>query len=378
MDETPELESLVHFWRTGATSMSEPALIAALRAQRLLPLVRWRAAQQGWTLSDALTQAARAARYHNAVRGVVVEKQLAVLADVAQVQGVTAVLVKGPVTAHAYPEADLRIYNDLDLLLAPDEATGYLEALKMQGYTLLLLGDRSYHISLSPPGKGLRLELHPDLALELPDSPFTQAKMHQHLRPFPNLPGLWMLDAPAHVLYLVHHAVSHHQFEMGLFPFCDVYFCTHDWQIADWQALAALAEQTHQQRSVGLILALVAWFWDMPLAGVKLFPAPPQDVFELSRRLIANPQMQVMHVTRDVTEHSLRGWLRYAGVLAFGEPSVVRLLPESERRTYYIQRARYVFTRVGALFRARRRAPASDAAGDADLARLFAWMRNND
>ena len=75
----------------------------------------------------------------------------------------------------------------------------------------------------------MRVEIHPALAQEGGRWLFTVAAWRDGLRPLPGVPGLWVPAAVDHALYIVHHAVIHHELEMGLQGAADLWFLTADW-----------------------------------------------------------------------------------------------------------------------------------------------------
>ncbi|MCD6344885.1 MAG: nucleotidyltransferase family protein, partial [Anaerolineae bacterium] len=106
MDESPYL----NLWWNGETNFPCDKLIAWAQAQRLLPLIGWRAEQRGWALPPQLQDAVRQARYRASARQLLATRQLHELAEIARLQRIPVVIVKGQVVAEVYPSATLRIY----------------------------------------------------------------------------------------------------------------------------------------------------------------------------------------------------------------------------------------------------------------------------
>ncbi|MFP4394980.1 MAG: nucleotidyltransferase family protein, partial [Anaerolineales bacterium] len=110
-------------WRRGESDQPPPKLLAWATAHRLLPLLDWRANQQGWILPTPLTRAARQARYRNQAQQAIAFRQLETLQQLAQRLEIPIVLVKGPVVAQRYPSPWMRAYKDIDILVAPSDAS---------------------------------------------------------------------------------------------------------------------------------------------------------------------------------------------------------------------------------------------------------------
>ena len=95
-------EELSLWWR-GESDQSLPKLLAWATAHRLLPLLAWRANQQGWSLPTPLARAAQQARYQNQAQQALALRQLEGLGQLAQRLDIPIVLVKGPVVAQGIP-----------------------------------------------------------------------------------------------------------------------------------------------------------------------------------------------------------------------------------------------------------------------------------
>ncbi len=331
-------------WQHGHLLASERHLLAWAQAQRLLPLLLWRAQQAGWELPAAVVQAARAARYRVQAHHLLAEAQLRALGEVAQELRIPLVLVKGACVAHAYPETWLRSYNDIDLLIAEENLVVFLPLVFDLGYTWLeaATGQRGWHLPpLTPQSAGLKLEVHTALAREKGRDLFTCAQWSTGLRPFDPFPGLWIPDPVDHALYLIHHAVVHHALAMGLLHIVDLKFWTQAWGESEWQALETQARVLDLHRATGLALALAAWAWDTPWPAEvqQRFPVPPEAILTTTQRIVTGESVQKLpYVQRDLSERSLRGWIKYASLVLFGDPAVRQTLPRREKFRFYLHR----------------------------------------
>lgn len=321
------------FWRTGEVAIPADALIAWARAQRLLPLIGWRAEREGWTLPDALRDATQGARYRQAAKQTLVDRQLRSLAALVRETSLNVAVVKGPVVAEAYPSPELRPHGDIDLFVTEAETLELVDLLHRAGYQAKVIGDRSTHLPpMEPPDAGLRVEVH-----GLPYAHFDFAPLQR----WTAYPGLWRPDPVAHFVYLAHHAVERHELHSGLLHLIDLKFWTAAWTSEEWRRARALAEVLGHRRMVGLALALLPLAWpgeDLALPH-DLFPAPPEQVLAAGARIVFGHEPGLMpHLGRDLHERTLRGWLRYAQLVLLGDPQVRRGLPWTEKVRFYLRR----------------------------------------
>lgn len=341
------------FWQQGAVTLPEADLIAWANRQRLLPLWDWRAKQLAWEIPAALARAALAARYREQAPQTLAERQLCALGELAHALDIPLVLVKGAAIAQVYPAPWMRAYNDIDLLVAEENLTDFLPALTDLGYTWAeaLSGQRGWHLPpLSPTDAGLKLEIHTALARDQGRSWFTLAQWRDGLRPFAAFPGLYVPDPVDHALYVIHHAIVHHVLTLGVLPFVDLKFWTQSWTLSDWQSLSAKAHSAGLPRAVALALALTAWVWEAPWPAdvQQLFPPPPDAILTSAQHSVLGEGVQrVPQLWRDVPERSLRGFLKYAGLVLLGDPEMRRALPLGEKLRFYMHRPFQLLTRHG-------------------------------
>ncbi|MBN1259927.1 MAG: nucleotidyltransferase family protein [Anaerolineae bacterium] len=374
--ETP---SSLAWWWSGKSDIPDSAFLAWARAHRLLALLPWRAKQKGWNLPEEIRRGAIRERFEEAARQALAHKQLEHLAHVAQTLSIPIACVKGPVVAARYPDPAQRSYNDLDLLVAPEDVARLLEALHEAGYRTLVQGDRGLHLPpLIPAGQGYRLELHTALAHDRGRAFFTLAEVQEKLAPWNQYPGLLTLNAVTHLLYLIYHQTDHHQLSVGLGPLADVRFWTQDWEPGHWKTLHDAADTAGLSKSVGLTLALAAWFWNEPYpdAITVLFPQPRPDVLTLARQMVSGEMLaRTPKFWRDLPDKSLKGWLSYAGLLLLGAPENRKNLTFAQRIGFYLRRPFMLIKHHGPtlwqLLRGERR---SRAAWDAQQ-QLTSWLR---
>lgn len=369
-------------WRQGDCLLPERALLAWAQSQRLLPLLLWRGKKAGWALPDALTRAAQNVRYREQAQQMLAEDQLRALGALAQKLDIPLVLVKGACVARAYPETWLRPYNDIDLLIAEEHLPYFLPAVLDLGYTWLgaLTGQRGWHLPpLAPKTTGLKLEVHTALARERGRSLFTFGQWTTGIHPFIPFPGLWVPDPVDHALYMIHHAIVHHELVMGFLPFIDLAYWTQSWGEVEWQALAEQARTFDLYRVASLSLSLTAWLSDIvwPRTVQQLFPVPPDDILLAARRIVIGAgTAKLPHLQRDMPERNLRGLLKYLGLILLGDPVTRQALPRSEKIRFYLRRPFQLLSNHGpTLWRLVRGERRTRAAWQVQR-RLQAWLRD--
>ncbi len=367
-------EELSLWWR-GESDQSLPKLLAWATAHRLLPLLAWRATQQGWSLPTPLARAAQQARYQNQAQQALALRQLEGLGQLAQRLDIPIVLVKGPVVAKTYPSPWMRAYKDIDILVAPSDASPLAAALRAQGYQMKVSGMRGFHLPpLSPESPGLRIEIHTLLIQDVDD--FTIARWRAGLQNWDLLPGIQAPHPVDHFLYLVAHLMKH-RLNIGLLSLADLKFWTADWAESEWQTLSARAEAARMIHVVGLALSLAAWFWDeaWPSEVSMLFPSPPPDVMTTAQRIICGELVQRMpSVWRDLPGRDVRGVLSYARVVLFGDSPARQQLQGWERVAFFLRRPFSLLKHHGpALWRLLTREPATQSAWTAQR-QLYDWL----
>lgn len=381
--EVMETSPLVHFWHSGEIDMPAEALIAWARAQRLLPLIGWRAEREGWALPATLQEMVRTARYRQAARQTLAARQLRSLAALVHENDLAVGVVKGPVVAEAYPSSDLRPYRDLDLLVPTSDVSELVSLLKSEGYMFLMDGGRRWHLPpLEPPEAGFELEIHMALARDRQGkSLFTWETWQDCMQPWERFPALQRPAEVEHWLYLVHHLAVHHHFEMGVLSLMDLHYLAQDWSGAMWRRLVDLADQLNMRRDVGLCLYLANWWcgderFEEPAA---LFPTPPQGVFRDSQNLIlgairaAGPKIE-----RDVEGNSFWAWMRHMRVVLFGEFDTRAGMDGSDRLRFQRQRLLYLFQHYGPWASKQQNREQKDNEAHRIQRDLMGWLRGAD
>ncbi|MCD4738002.1 MAG: nucleotidyltransferase family protein [Anaerolineae bacterium] len=369
----------LNFWWTGELAVSEAALISWARTQRLLPLLGWRAAQEGWSLSPTLQQAVKEARYRLTAREVLLKQQLKQLSEIVVRQEIPVVVVKGPVIAEFYPETILRPYSDLDLLVPEQDVTELITALQQEEYHAELGGGRSTHLPpLYPSTAGFRVEIHTALDAHGADSLFTFERWAESSAPWRAFPSMRIPDPLEHLLYLTYHLIERHQFAGGGLALADFKFLTAGWGIYEWQTLQERAMSLGMLRSVGLALRLVAWFWPATdlTEALTYFPFPPDKVLAVSQRMLLGYQSKLLpSVWRDLEGTGYKDWIRYLKKILFGEPQQAQRMSFMEKLHFGLHRpVHLVRTYTPAAWSLLRGDPESRAAWQARR-ELMVWLR---
>lgn len=131
-------------------------------------------------------------------------------------KGLHPLIVKGIVCRELYPQPDLRVSNDEDLLIPREEFTSMDELLRSEGFVRETLeeGKEYQEVPYHHPGNGLYLEMHMDLFSK-------ESGAYGHLnRLFTDVfeqavtvevqgTKVWTLQPQQHFLYLVCHGLKH-------------------------------------------------------------------------------------------------------------------------------------------------------------------------
>lgn len=190
--------------------------------------------------------------------------------------GVAAIPFKGPALAvAAYGDLGLRQFDDLDLLLRASHLEAALAVLEGQGYALdlplpaaaratLLRSTAGYHLELSHPGSGQKVELHWKTDAEFPvealDDPAWWAAL-----PSVALDGVAVrgLATPDLLLILCLHGSKHHWGSLGWLV--DVAELLRAQPALDWDGIVDRARRLGAWRRLALGLHLAADLLDAPL-----------------------------------------------------------------------------------------------------------------
>ncbi len=372
-------EELLSLWWHGESDQPAPKLLAWATAHRLLPLIEWRANQRGWSLPTPLPRAAQQARYQNQAQQALALRQLKELGQLAQRLDMPIILVKGAVVAQRYPSPWMRVYKDIDLLVAPSDASPLVAALRAEGYQMETSGMRRWHMPpLLPKQPGLLIEVHTSLVRNFDD--FTFERWRDRLQNWNLFPSIQAPHPVDHFLYLIAHAMITHRLNAGLLSLADLKFWTADWSETEWHALAARAEAAQMTHVVGLALSLAEWFWDeaWPSEVAMLFPSPPAEVLTTAQRVICGELVQRMPaIWRDLPSRDLRGVLSYARVVLFGDSPARRQLQGWEKVAFLFRRPFGLLKHHGpALWRLLTRESGTQSAWKAQR-QLYDWLTEN-
>jgi hypothetical protein len=292
------------------------------------------------TPPDALKTLFRETRHNATLRRLYAEQQLRKLGTLALELDIPLILLKGPVTATAYPHPAARSFSDLDLL-APSEtqAQQVFDALVEQGY-LPAPESRTTHMpALGLPESTLMVEIHYD-NIEILPTLHSDAEWWSAAARMPERPGLLALSPIDHALYFITHAVQKHGMDMGLRGLYDFSCWTRRWEATEWEALAARAEVRGGTRALQVMAALEAWAQGRPWSEMPWSPylaPPPEAILETAlAALFRTKNVRVPSVWRDYPGNGLRGWLAYTRtVLTAGGKLPASRIPQ---RLFYLVR----------------------------------------
>lgn len=313
---TPPEEALVaYLWRDTAPDVAMwPALVEAARHHGMLASVAFLATQEKGLPAD-LQVRLRDVRYHAGIFHIRAEKQLRQLGALAQELETPLILLKGPVTARAYPFPEARAFGDLDLFAPSEERARRLEAALIERGYVSHADSRTGHLPpLQPSEGGLRVELHCNAAEILP-ALRADVPLWNRARPVPGLPGLLALAPVDHALYITVHALEKHGLDMGLRAVYDYGCWVQRWDDATWADLRA--QMTAQRLEPHVVLLTALWGWargipweQLPLAASS--PPPPEILTQALEALLRRDNVLLPTVWRDLPQGGLRGWLAYA------------------------------------------------------------------
>lgn len=372
---TPPEEALVaYLWRdTPPDAEMWPALLETARHHGMSPTVAFLAADEQ-RLPDDLQKRLRDARLHAGIFHIRAEQQLREISSMAQELEIPLILLKGPVTARAYPYPEARPFSDLDLLASSEECARRLgAALEARGYVAHPESRAGHLPPLQPPAGRLRVELHCN-AMEILPALQADAALWSRTRPIAELPGLLMLAPVDHALYISVHALEKHGLDMGLRGLYDFSRWVQAWDADAWAELRA--QMIAQQLGPHIRLMTALWGWargvsweELPLAGN--FPPPPDGVLEQAlAALFRQENVLLPAMWRDLPQGGLRGWLRY-GVTVLTAGGNLKLWQIPKRIRYLLR------THGPGLLRLFRRDPGAQHKWDTQR-RLQDWLRHGD
>lgn len=203
----------------------------------------------------------------NAVRNLFLTGELLRLLDLFVARGITAIPFKGPTLAvAAYGNLALRCFDDLDLLVAPDDFTVARQVLLDEGYqcslSLAESQQATYLQSLGqlpfahPDGRRI-VELHTTLAPRGLAFPLTHGYLMDHLTSVMLINRSVATLAPAdNLLLLCMHGAKHRWESLGWI--CDLAEFLRRHPGLDWQHVQDVATRLRCQRLLRLGLVLAA------------------------------------------------------------------------------------------------------------------------
>lgn len=364
---TTSPDDYLALWWHGDVRLPLDDAITWARRQRLLPLLRWRARQEGWTLPKALMQAIDHNQMVTALNQALVRRQLAAIEQIADALDIPIVLVKGAAVATAYPEPWMRPFGDIDLLIQSEAMTGFLAAMAELGYTppAWAAGRQTRHYPpLMPPGEGVPVEVHTVMSREHGRVRFDLRQWEANLEQLPDFPGIWAPGQHDHLVYIAYHATVHHDLLMGLHPYADLGFLSETWTKPDWERAVEIAEDLGIGRALALSVALTGWFWQRDIVGTAALDAPDPSILMLaeSTATMAESGPWVPHLWRDSPDYSFRGLLTFARKTLLGDPDQLQEYTARERLRFRLLRPFKLIQNHGAsLFRLLRGDPEARA-----------------
>ncbi|HTE44956.1 MAG TPA: nucleotidyltransferase family protein, partial [Gemmatimonadaceae bacterium] len=214
-------------------------------------------------------------------RSLLLTGELVALLNAFESEGIRVVSLKGPILAEQiYGSVALRRFNDLDLLVAPEDVERAIALLTSRGYTLddskisddleaIRRGVESYHRSLLSPAKTHRVELHHFLFAPLGHRTTTIAAIETGLvrRPF-HATSVWMLQAEDLLAYLCVHGTKHAWQRIEWVG--AVAELVRSGRVADWDRVDAVARAFGAEGAVAAGLHLVRDLFDAPVPELEL------------------------------------------------------------------------------------------------------------
>lgn len=245
----------------------------------LLPLIWWKLKDQSSNLIPSEAQVRLQSDFRRTrIRNLFIIEELRRLLRVFDEHDISVIPIKGPILALNYPDIALRSFNDLDLVVRPQDIERATAALNRLGYhrhrTLtadkeaFLLAKHNQRAFADSAGR-LTIELHWKLFCEEKSRAFPSARMYEKLTTCVLPRG----DRPVHVLsaentllYLcVHAALSMYERVNWI---TDIAVHLRANSQLDWEKVFALAEAGGERRALSLGLFLAS-----ELLHVKL-PSP--------------------------------------------------------------------------------------------------------
>jgi hypothetical protein len=238
------------------------------RHQGVSPLLYWWLAEsaidgeRGPDVPQEVLDGLRADLYAATAQGLLAERQLAtVLAALSQAE-VPAMVIKGAALGSFYPDAALRLYGDIDIMVPQAQLDAAERALTELGYQCFASRgwwlDHFHHL---PPmvreGDRVPVELHWRLDYQEAKGRLPVDDLWARAVPWAihGQPAL-RLDGVDMVLYLCRHAVVQHRVHGAFRALCDLVQTTEGWGAREWKVLGRRAIDYDLARPVYLVLVL--------------------------------------------------------------------------------------------------------------------------
>lgn len=177
--------------------------------------------------------------------------------------GVKALVVKGIVCRSLYPNGDLRLSADEDLLVAPGQVGTAKEILESMGMQTTETASDAYEYPYRDPNGPMYIELHTHLFS--PDAAaygdwnqyFRDVFERAEIMEFRGEPVLTMAQTD-HMLYLILHAFKHFLHSgVGVRQVCDIALCANVWgDRVDWAYVSACCREIRAEGFLWAVLTI--------------------------------------------------------------------------------------------------------------------------
>lgn len=239
------------------------AFFSLAEAHRLLPLVYQAVCRcPGFSsVEEKLKKYCRAQCMQLTAQQVRQTAEFSAVQNVLSASGVRFLVVKGIVMRNLYPNPDLRLSGDEDLLVHREDIPLCCRVLGDLGYITANPESREYELPFSNPTTSVRLEVHRSLF------PPQQEAYGAWNRLFPDVlsrsvvqDGIPTLSPSDHMLYLICHAFKHFLHSgFGIRQVCDMILYANRWgKQVDW---LRLLEQCRSIRAEKFAAALFRIGW---------------------------------------------------------------------------------------------------------------------
>jgi hypothetical protein len=280
--------------------------------------------------------------YTAAAHGIRAEAQLArVLRALSSVE-IPVIVVKGAALGAFYPDPALRLYGDIDIMIAREQLDLAEQTLYAQGYRCIISKgwwqDRIHHLSpmasesgallvelnwldhihhlppMASESGALLVELHWQLDYEEEKGRLPAEDLWARVVPWMvrGQPAL-RLDPIDETLYLCRHAVVQHRVRGAFRSLFDLKQVTGSWDLAEWRALCRRAQYYGLERPVYLMLVLVEELLDLAIPEEVLSELRPSgpvaEPNQLLQRLMVVSGDQEAGISPGVVNALFRGSL---------------------------------------------------------------------